>query len=249
MSQGAPILTLELDGAGAARGTGETVRHRAAGADQRAGGSRRGPGTGHRRLQGRARHRGHGQGRATRSSGTAAGHPRIRQGLDGNTFSARRRGADIKVKLGDRVSEGTVILTLGTDPAAAAGAAAPAAAAAPAQPAAPAPAADSPHRSRRALIFLMPGRRSRKLARELGVDSGQVKGSGPRAASCRTTSQFRQDAGRAPAAIAAPPASSRRTLEPAAVAEGRFRQVRADRDQATLHASRRFPAPTCTATG
>ena len=63
VSQGAPILTLELDGAGCRRGSGETSRQRAAGADQRTGGGRRGAGTGHRRLQGRADHRGHGQGR------------------------------------------------------------------------------------------------------------------------------------------------------------------------------------------
>ena len=56
VSQGTPILTLELDGAGAAARTDETRRHRAAGADQRTGRCRRGPGSGHRRLQGRADH-------------------------------------------------------------------------------------------------------------------------------------------------------------------------------------------------
>jgi pyruvate dehydrogenase E2 component (dihydrolipoamide acetyltransferase) len=91
--------------------------------------------------------------------------------------------ADLKVKLGDRVSAGRVILTLNTDQAAAAAparATAPAAApvAAPVPPPAPTPEAAAVP----AAAFDIPyaGPSSRKRARELGVDLRQVKGSGPR---------------------------------------------------------------------
>jgi pyruvate dehydrogenase E2 component (dihydrolipoamide acetyltransferase) len=93
---------------------------------------------------------------------------------------------DIKVKVGDKVSEGTVIVTLTTgtatgDPVVAAATAAPPAAttapaAAPAgraEPSAPAGAIDE---AAFALAYAGPG--VRKLARELGVDLGKVKGSG-----------------------------------------------------------------------
>jgi pyruvate dehydrogenase E2 component (dihydrolipoamide acetyltransferase) len=94
---------------------------------------------------------------------------------------------DIKVKVGDKVSEGTVIVTLTTGtatgdpvvagatdaaPTPAASAAAPAPAAR-AQPSAPTGAIDE---AAFALAYAGPG--VRKLARELGVDLGKVKGSG-----------------------------------------------------------------------
>jgi pyruvate dehydrogenase E2 component (dihydrolipoamide acetyltransferase) len=89
---------------------------------------------------------------------------------------------ELKVKLGDKVSEGTVILTLVTDSAAAKAAPAQAAAAAPA--AAPAPAAAAPRAAAGtaadeaafALAYAGPG--VRKLARERGVNLGAVKGTG-----------------------------------------------------------------------
>jgi pyruvate dehydrogenase E2 component (dihydrolipoamide acetyltransferase) len=89
---------------------------------------------------------------------------------------------ELKVKLGDKVSEGTVILTLVTDSAAARAAPAQAAAAAPA--AAPAPAAAAPRAAAGtaadeaafALAYAGPG--VRKLARERGVNLGAVKGTG-----------------------------------------------------------------------
>ena len=90
---------------------------------------------------------------------------------------------ELKVKLGDKVSEGAVILTLVTDSAAAKGT--PAAAAAAAAPAAaPAPAAAAPRvaagtatdEAAFALAYAGPG--VRKLARERGVDLGAVKGTG-----------------------------------------------------------------------
>jgi len=93
---------------------------------------------------------------------------------------------DIRVKVGDKVSEGTLIMTLVTDSAAAAKAAAaapaPAAAApsasaaAPAAATAPAAASGAIDEAAFALAYAGPG--VRKLARELGVDLGKVKGSG-----------------------------------------------------------------------
>jgi pyruvate dehydrogenase E2 component (dihydrolipoamide acetyltransferase) len=94
---------------------------------------------------------------------------------------------EMRIKGGDKVSEGTLLMTLVTDSAAASKAAAPAAAApvsappatsapatsAPATPAAKAGAIDE---AAFALAYAGPG--VRKLARELGVDLGKVKGSG-----------------------------------------------------------------------
>src|SRR3989475_4030106 len=98
---------------------------------------------------------------------------------------------ELKVKLGDKVSEGTVILTLATGSAAESAAAPPAVTGVAAPP--PSAAAAPPQREARAaptaataptkideaaftLAYAGPG--VRKLARELGVDLGQVKGSG-----------------------------------------------------------------------
>ena len=91
---------------------------------------------------------------------------------------------DLRAKVGDRVSEGTIILTLRTDAAAAqAQPAAPAAAATPA-PAKPAPAAAPPSAapSPPEAVPDIPyaGPSVRKLARERGIDLRQVKGSGRR---------------------------------------------------------------------
>jgi pyruvate dehydrogenase E2 component (dihydrolipoamide acetyltransferase) len=89
--------------------------------------------------------------------------------------------------VGDKVSQGTVILTLVTEAqaapaAAAAGAAAPAPAAAKAPaPVAPAAAAPAPAQAgvdEVAFRLAYAGPAVRKLARELGVDLGKVKGSG-----------------------------------------------------------------------
>ena len=96
---------------------------------------------------------------------------------------------EVKIKVGDKVSEGSVILTVETGVAAAeapaqAAPAAPAAAApAPAAPAAPAPAAKpapaaSSAVNEAAFSKAHAGPSTRKLARELGVDLGSVKGSG-----------------------------------------------------------------------
>jgi pyruvate dehydrogenase E2 component (dihydrolipoamide acetyltransferase) len=90
--------------------------------------------------------------------------------------------ADLKVKLGDRVSEGVVLLTLVTDAAAAQTRAAPQ----PAPPvvaeaaAAPAPAPTKPGVPDAAFDIPYAGPSVRKRARERGIDLRQVKGSGPR---------------------------------------------------------------------
>jgi pyruvate dehydrogenase E2 component (dihydrolipoamide acetyltransferase) len=97
---------------------------------------------------------------------------------------------ELKVRLGDRVNEGTIILTLVTDGALAAQGAAsamlPAPAAAPV-PAAAAPAIVAPspapvEQSAADAAFDIPyaGPSVRKLAREHGIDLRQLKGSGPR---------------------------------------------------------------------
>jgi pyruvate dehydrogenase E2 component (dihydrolipoamide acetyltransferase) len=96
--------------------------------------------------------------------------------------------ADLKVKVGDRVSEGSVILTLVTDATAAKtmpppSAPMPSLSAAPVavRPGAPAPIAAAPP-SISAASFDIPyaGPSVRKRARERGIDLRQVKGSGPR---------------------------------------------------------------------
>jgi pyruvate dehydrogenase E2 component (dihydrolipoamide acetyltransferase) len=91
----------------------------------------------------------------------------------------------INVKLGDKVSEGTVVLTLVTGSAvanAAAAATAPAAAPATAPSAQTRVASVAPARSNAvdeaAFMLAYAGPGARKLARELGVDLGRVKGSG-----------------------------------------------------------------------
>jgi pyruvate dehydrogenase E2 component (dihydrolipoamide acetyltransferase) len=89
---------------------------------------------------------------------------------------------EVKAKLGDKVSEGTVILTLSTGvaaplPVAGPSANAPTPAAAPAAPAAAAPAPTGAiDEAAFALAYASPS--VRKLARELEVDLGRVTGSG-----------------------------------------------------------------------
>ena len=91
--------------------------------------------------------------------------------------------ADLKVKLGDRVSEGAVILTLVTDAVAAQARPAPPPAPSPAaaEPAAaPTPALAAPSVPEAAFDIPYAGPSVRKLARERGIDLRQVKGSGRR---------------------------------------------------------------------
>ncbi|MBV8667164.1 MAG: dihydrolipoyllysine-residue acetyltransferase [Burkholderiaceae bacterium] len=98
---------------------------------------------------------------------------------------------EMKIKIGDKVSEGTLVLLVDSDQAAApaatpAPAAAPSAAPAPAPAAMPAPALAAPV-APAAVPVAAPGGALphaspsvRKFARELGVDLGKVKGSGPK---------------------------------------------------------------------
>ena len=103
--------------------------------------------------------------------------------------------AEVRIKVGDKVSEGTLIMTIATDSAiaqpppvaavaAAAAASAPVATATAPETPASARAAPGPSAARApvdenafALAYAGPG--VRKLARELGVDLGKVKGTGP----------------------------------------------------------------------
>ena len=86
---------------------------------------------------------------------------------------------DVNVKVGDRISEGAVVLTLVTDAAQAAAATPPAAAPpATAAPAAAAHAAATGPIDEKAFALAYAGPSVRKLARERNVDLGSVKGSG-----------------------------------------------------------------------
>ena len=84
--------------------------------------------------------------------------------------------AEIKVKVGEQVSEGAIILALATD--AASAAAVPAAAPATPAPAASVGAAPVAGIDEAAFKLAYAGPAVRKLARELGVDLGRVQGSG-----------------------------------------------------------------------
>ena len=89
---------------------------------------------------------------------------------------------EMTIKVGDKVSEGTLIMTLVTDSAATAiapaAAATPAIAAAAAAPGPAAPGAKTGTIDEAAFAQAYAGPGVRKLARELGVDLGKVKGSG-----------------------------------------------------------------------
>jgi pyruvate dehydrogenase E2 component (dihydrolipoamide acetyltransferase) len=124
--------------------------------------------------------------------------------------------AGLKVKVGDRVSEGSVILTLVTDAAAASqpqrAAPMPSAAAPPASPAATsttaaAPVAASASPTVPAAAFDIPyaGPSVRKRARERGIDLRQVKGSGPRG---RILPQDVDAFAKAPESVAKPTAAA-----------------------------------------
>ena len=128
--------------------------------------------------------------------------------------------AAISVKVGDKVSEGTVVLTLstgsatgdpaaapamasvGTAPAPAASTPAAAPAATPAPPATPAARVDE---ASFALAYASPG--VRKHARERGVDLGSIKGSGDKGRILKADVDAYGAAGAAPASKSAAPAT------------------------------------------
>jgi pyruvate dehydrogenase E2 component (dihydrolipoamide acetyltransferase) len=112
--------------------------------------------------------------------------------------------ADLKVKLGDRVSEGAVILTLVTDAVAAQARPAPLPApslVAAEAAAAPAPALATPSVPDAAFDIPYAGPSVRKRTRERGIDLRQIKGSGPRG---RILPADVEAFAKAPAAAAAP---------------------------------------------
>ncbi len=112
---------------------------------------------------------------------------------------------EVRAKLGDKVSEGTVILTLSTGvaaPAPAPAAAAPApAAAAPAAPAAAAAPSGAIDEAAFALAYASPS--VRKVARELKVDLGRVKGTGDKGRILKEDVEAFAKSGGAPAAAPA----------------------------------------------
>ncbi len=166
-------------------------------------------------------------------------------------WTCRRRSAarcrKSKVKVGDKVSEGTVILTLLTGsgsaiaPAAAeavtaqsaAAASSPSAPGATPQTAAPAAAGSAVDEAAFGLAYAGPG--VRKLARELGVDLGKVKGTGNKGRILKEDVEaFAKGGARAAEGGACRGRGGRRWHRSPALAEGRFREVRPDRNQAAV---------------
>jgi len=113
---------------------------------------------------------------------------------------------DIAVKVGDKLSEGALVLTLVTDAAQAAAAPAPssspAAQPAPSPQSAPAKTAAPVSESSFAIAYASPG--VRKLARDLGVDLGSVTGSGNKGRILKEDVEGAAKGGAAPAKVAAP---------------------------------------------
>jgi pyruvate dehydrogenase E2 component (dihydrolipoamide acetyltransferase) len=113
---------------------------------------------------------------------------------------------DIAVKVGDKVSEGSLVLTLVTDSAQAAAAPAPAPSAASAPAPAPAASAKAAGVDESAFKLAYAGPGVRKLARELGVDLGSLKGSGDKGRILKEDVEVAAKGG--PAAKAAAPAGA-----------------------------------------
>ncbi|MDR7379020.1 pyruvate dehydrogenase E2 component (dihydrolipoamide acetyltransferase) [Rhodoferax ferrireducens] len=115
---------------------------------------------------------------------------------------------EIRIKIGDKVSEGSVVLLLATGDAPSAAATAPTAAAAVAPPA-QASVAVGASVNEAAFALAYAGPAVRKLARELGVDLGRVSGSGDHGRIVRADVEaFAKGGGAATAPAAAKPASA-----------------------------------------
>jgi len=115
----------------------------------------------------------------------------------------------IKVAVGDKVSEGSVILSLATgDATAASAAAAVPSAASPAASSAQAAASPGSTIDEAAFSLAYAGPAVRKLARELGVDLGKVKGSGSHGRIVRADVEAFQKGGSGAAAAPAPKAAA-----------------------------------------
>jgi pyruvate dehydrogenase E2 component (dihydrolipoamide acetyltransferase) len=117
---------------------------------------------------------------------------------------------EIRVKVGDKVSEGSVIIALATGDASAAASTAPAAVppAASAASAQAGPAATTSGIDEAAFALAYAGPAVRKLARELGVDLGQVKGSAAHGRIVRADVEAFAKGGGAAAAAPAPKAAA-----------------------------------------
>ena len=260
VSEGSLILL--LDSAARARrppqrALADAVGGRAAGADERAGGRGRSARAGHRRLQGRAGDRGVREARRHREARGAAHLARVRQGDDGRAGAARRRGGRAE---GQGRRQG---LRRHGDPDAghrrAAAKAAPAAAAAAAAAAAPAPAPRAPRaaagtaaRTRRRSRSPTPGRACASSRASSASILGAVKGTGKNGRILKedVESHAKGRAGGARGgAGGCGRGSGRRRHRAAALAEGRLREVRPDRDETARAHQEDLGARTCTATG
>ena len=159
---------------------------------------------------------------------------------------------DIKVKVGDKVSEGTVIMALVTDAAEAAAAAPPPsapAAAAPAPAAAPARAAAAGGVDEAAFAIAYAGPGVRKLARGLGVDLGKVKGTGKNGRILKEDVEgFAKGAPAAKAPAAAPAGAGVGGIELLPWPKVDFTKFGAIETK-PLARIKKIPAPTCIATG
>ena len=175
---------------------------------------------------------------------------------------------EVKVKVGDKVSEGSAraharCSASGTRSARRTGSPRPQRAAPPPPPAQaapapsqtaaaaacrPAPAERAGVRDAAAFTAAHASPSVRKFARELGVDLAKVNGhrAERRASPQEDVQEFVK--GVMTSGARRPPRSGARA-RPAAVAEGRLREVRADRDACRCRGSRRSPAPTSRATG
>ena len=127
--------------------------------------------------------------------------------------------AEIKVAVGDKVSEGTVILTLASSDSAPAAqpatpsvpggqATAPTSGSPASASTAPATDAGSPDVDEAGFLLAYAGPGVRKLARELGVDLGKISGSGDKGRIVKADVERFSKGGGAPAAKAAAPASA-----------------------------------------
>jgi pyruvate dehydrogenase E2 component (dihydrolipoamide acetyltransferase) len=184
VSEGSLILTLE---SGAPAVSAAAEHHKAAVSSPPAptsapGGRGRSARARHRRLQGCPRHRsvGEGGGVDTVKGRGCARHAGVGQGDDGCAGAAWRRCARSRGQGGDKVSEGALVADIGHGCGASAAAPAVVAAALRARGRHPRPRLRKPmprsNESAFAIAYASPG--VRKMARDLGVDLGSVKGSG-----------------------------------------------------------------------
>ena len=149
---------------------------------------------------------------------------------------------EVKLKVGDKVSEGAVVVTLATSAGASAPPAAPTLAMPSAAPSAPAQSVPSPASAAAAsaideaafaLAYASPA--VRKLARELGVDLGGVKGSGNKGRVLKEDVEAAaKGAARRSESRCCNAGRGRRWRRAPALAESRLREIRACRVEAVV---------------